>query len=499
MTQHRISLALALSALLSAPLAAQGACDFNDGNTSALGSIQALLQRHDQSTDAEQRADYIKQAVRALTDNPGRFKSEPGRNFLLGSAYVRWLLDQKGNPVLQAKRGDLGLRDNPDGDFLLAPALTEAMSVVERQKPPCAEQTARFRNSAFASVVNAAISAVNRKSFEVAIEYANAALSIAPRAPQVSMAYQVLTRASEGKGDLAGTIAGLQKAIESMGTDTATAPERATATFNLAVFTRDDATKKDGATRTDGLRRAAVLFKAASDLAPDGPNASAARTAYARMMQEVGDAQVGASVYADMLANPAKYTAIQLFEAGVVAASGKRFEDAAKYYEAGLAQNPWYRDALFNSANVYFVLHQPDKMSPMIDKLRAIDPMNADVLKLAGAVWQERASRASDAKAKKAAYDSVTAFVDRASKLPARVLVKQFGVSRDNTTTLAGSIENLGVSPSSFVVVFELVDKTGAVVGSATLKADSVAARSVREFSVQATGAAPVAWRYTMQ
>ncbi|MBA4072693.1 MAG: hypothetical protein C0497_12780, partial [Gemmatimonas sp.] len=80
-----------------------------------------------------------------------------------------------------------------------------------------------------------------------------------------------------------------------------------------------------------------------------------------------------------------------------------------------------------------------------------------------------------------------------------RVQVNQFTVSRDGKATIAGSVENLGAAAADFTVVFELVDKAGAVVGTTTVSAPGVEPKASRDFSAQATGAAPVAWRYSIR
>lgn len=499
MTGLRMSLATLVAAALAAPLAAQGSCDLYTRSADQIALVRDYIAKHDQATDSEERLKILRLLVRGLTDTPPRIKSEAGRSFLLGTVYARWLLDQKGDPVLRAKRGDVGLRDNPEDDFVFPLAFNETMAVVEREGTACADSTAKFRNAAFVKLLNGAIASLNATSNDLAIDYANAALQVGPRAAQASTAYQVLARASEAKGDLAGAIAGLQKVVDGMATDATGAPARATALFNLAVFTRDHAMKQAGPARAEGLRRAHVLFASYTQAMPDGPNAAAARAASTRILQEIGDTESVAGVYADMLVNPSKYTALQLFEAGVASANGKKYDDAARLYEAGLQANPHYRDALFNAANVYFALRQPDKMAPLVDRLRAIDPMNADVLKLAGAVWQKRGNQASDPRSKRQAQDSVSALVDRAARLPARVVVSQFTVGRDHTTTLAGSVENLGSALASFAVTFDLLDNAGAVVGSMVVNVEGVAPRATAAFSVQATGASPVAWRYTVR
>lgn len=495
----RTALATFAAATLAAPLTAQGTCEIEVRKPFQLTSAVLYIQKHDAQLNDGDRAKLLKQAVKVLTDNPERIKNEAGRNYLLGGAYVRWFQDQGARPVLRAKRGDLGFSENPDGEFFLPTALDEAMSAVEREMPACSDSTMRYRNAVFSKVLNTSIAHYNAKQFDPAIEYANYALLIHPRSTLVGSAYQVLANSAQAKGDLPGAIASWEKAIARMGTDAAAAPGRATANFNLAILTSEHANKLEGAARSAGLRRAAELFKTAAELAPDGPNASTARAAYARTLQEAGDTVAVAGIYADMLAAPAKYTALQLFEAGVVLANGKNFEDAAKLYEAGLEMNGHYRDALFNLANVYFARHQPEKMAPVVERLRAIDPMNPDVLKLVAAVWQERGRQATDPKAKKLAQDSTIAYIERAGKVPARVLVNQFTVGRDGKAALAGSVENLGTATADFTLVFEVVDKAGAVVGTTTVTVAGVEPKASRDFSTQTNGAAPVAWRYTVR
>jgi tetratricopeptide (TPR) repeat protein len=500
MTGFRIAVAALAVASLSGPLVAQGTCEIEIRKPPQLAGAALQILKHDQqAADTVERAKRLREAIRTLTDNPGRFKNEVGRNYLLGGAYVRWFQDQGNKATLRAKRSELGFSENVDGEFFLPAAMDEAMSTIEREMPACADSTLRYRNAVFSKVLNTAIGYYNTKQFEPAIEYAKYALQISPRSANVGTAYQVLANASQAKGDLSGAIAGLEQAIPRMGTDSASAPARATATFNLAVLTRDFSMTQAGAARSAGLRRSAELFKSVSELAPDGPNAATARAAYARTLQEAGDTAAVAGIYAEMIANPGKFTAVQLFEAGVVSANGKRFDDAAKLYEAGLAMNPYYRDALFNAANVYFALHAPDKMAPLVERLRAVDPMNADVLKLAGAVWQERGRQAADPKAKQMAQDSTIAYLTRAAKAPARVVVSQFSVARDGSTTINGSVENLGAAATSFTIIFELLDGTGKSVGSVTVVTDELGPQSTKAFSAKANAASPVAWRYTIR
>lgn len=468
MRTPRFALSALTAVTFAVPAAAQGSCEIDTRKPVQLAGAMAAIARHDALADRDERLKLTRQLVRGLTTNPERLRNEVGRNYVLGQVYVRWFKNAAPRIVLRATRADLGFAEDPDGAFYLPTALDEVMGVVERERPACADSTSRYRNAVFIDVLNAAINFNNAKSYDSAIVYANHALRVAPRSPLVNNAQQVLANASK-------------------------------ATFNLAVLARDQAMKESGETRNAGLRRAAALFKSYLELAPNGDNASTARAASARSLLDAGDTASVSGIYADMLANPLKYTAIQLFEAAVVQANGQKFADAAVLYESGLRENPWYRDALFNVANVYLALHQPEKMAHVVARLQAADPMNPDVVRLAGAVWQERAAQSADAKVRQVSQDSVLAHLDRASRLPARVTVSRFLVARDSLLTLAGAVENLGTSIANFTVSFDLLDKSGATVGTAEVTAEQVAARGRHEFSAQVGVAGVVAWRYRMQ
>ena len=252
MSRRRIALATAAAAVLASPLMAQGTCEIETHKPFQLTSAVLYIQKHDQQTNDEDRRKLLKEAVRVLTDNPGRIKNEAGRNYLLGGVYVRWFQDQGSRPVVRARRGDLGFSENPDSVFFLPAAMDEAMSVVEREAPACADSTLRYRNAIFSKVLNTAIAYFNAKQFDPAIEYANYALQLSPRSPHVGAAYQVLANSSQAKGDVPGAIAAWERALAAMGTDASAAPARAQASFNLAVLTSERARQQEGAARSTG-------------------------------------------------------------------------------------------------------------------------------------------------------------------------------------------------------------------------------------------------------
>jgi hypothetical protein len=499
MMHARIARAALAATLAAGPLSAQGTCDLDVSKPFQLSSAALYLVRHDQSASADDKLKNLKSAVNVLTDNPGRIKNEPARNFLLGQAYVIWFKDAGARLPLRAKRGDLGIAENPEGDFSLPDALDEAFGVVEREKPACAERTARFRNAVFNDVLNKAIAFSRAAQHDSAIAWANSALRVNARSPLAGTAYQVISVSSRAKGDLGGAIASLRAAIEKMGNDPASVAGKATATYNLGIFTRDDALAQSGERKSAGLRAAATLFQGYLDISPDGEFAAAARAARMQALRDAGDSASVSGILGDMLANPARYSALQLFEAGVGQGNAQKWVEAARLYEAGLQMNPYYRDALFNLANVYFAQHLPERMAPVVARLRGADPMNPDVLKMAAAVWQERASQAAEPKAKKSAQDSTSAYLELAAKLPARVTVQQFLVGRDGKVTLTGTVENLTTTSRDCTIAFELLDAAGGVVGRGEVKVGPLGPRASAPFNPQLVAATAVAWRYAFK
>src|SRR2546428_13102863 len=63
---------------------------------------------------------------------------------------------------------------------------------------------------------------------------------------------------------------------------------------------------------------------------------------------------------------------------------------SARAFEVGLQKIPNYRDALFNLANVYYVLRDSLHMLPVAQKLYAADPLNRTALRLMAQAWQFR-------------------------------------------------------------------------------------------------------------
>src|SRR6266545_3376046 len=87
----------------------------------------------------------------------------------------------------------------------------------------------------------------------------------------------------------------------------------------------------------------------------------------------------------------------------------------ARTYEAGLAKNPYYRDALYNLAGISYLIGDSGKVLPLAQRLYAVDPLNRlSLAKIAGG-WQLLGKK-----------DSVLYYLTLADSLPVEVTVGTF-------------------------------------------------------------------------
>ena len=154
-------------------------------------------------------------------------------------------------------------------------------------------------------------------------------------------------------------------------------------------------------------------------------------------------------------------------------------------YEAGLAKNPYYRDALYNMTGISFMLNDTAKVLHLAQRLYAVDPMNRLTLaKLAGA-WQLMGKK-----------DSALYYITVADSLSVEVTVGRF-ITNEQGTVLEGLFTNFHSKPSPPVkLTFDLVDGRGSVVASLPQEAPAVDAGGNQAFKLKTDQRGIVAWRY---
>jgi tetratricopeptide (TPR) repeat protein len=154
-------------------------------------------------------------------------------------------------------------------------------------------------------------------------------------------------------------------------------------------------------------------------------------------------------------------------------------------YEAGLAKNPYQRDALYNLTGISYLIGDTAKVLPLARRLYAADPMNRLTLAKVAGGFQLIGQK-----------DSVLRYLQIADSLPIEVTVGNF-IANDKGAELTGLFTNFRSKGSSPVTItFEFLDKTGAVVASKPQDVPALAAGANQSFKVTADQPTIAAWRY---
>ena len=159
---------------------------------------------------------------------------------------------------------------------------------------------------------------------------------------------------------------------------------------------------------------------------------------------------------------------------------------SARAFEVGLQKIPGYRDALYNLANVYFVLRDSSHMLPVAQKLYAIDPLNRTTLRLMAQAWQFRRRG-----------DSTLYYLTLGdSLLPVEVTIDRFE-TQDQSASVRGKVSNFHGTPSApFKLTLDFLNAKGDVVASTSTDVPAIPANGEQPFQLQVSGAGVVAWRY---
>jgi tetratricopeptide (TPR) repeat protein len=157
----------------------------------------------------------------------------------------------------------------------------------------------------------------------------------------------------------------------------------------------------------------------------------------------------------------------------------------AKTYQAGLAKNPYSRDALYNLAGVSYLIGDSANVLPLAQRLYALDPMNRSTLaKLAGG-WQLKGKK-----------DSVLYYLTIADSLPVEITVSSF-TPTEKGATLEGHMTNFRPKASPPVkLTFDFLDAKGNVVTTQAQDVPALDPNADQEFKLKVDQPGVVAWRY---
>ena len=440
------------------------------------------------------------EAIKELEKNGAKIRSQNdvGYNMILGQTYA-WFLARQGQPSV-VRRADIGYTTEPEVTVDLLTAADAAFDAVERAAPACAAELNDYRRPAWAPLVNAAAELVNSDQLDSAEKLIKRADVIYQGSPHTSYFSAII---AQKRNDLPGAIAANKKTLDMITAEQAAKDEgagqiRNQVMYNYAVLLAAQADMQSGDQQKQTAKDAAAAFKTFIDTYPNDEQKTSAQAGMGRMLAVLGDTAAVASVFTEMLADPSKYTDPQLLEGGTNAFNSRRFDDAAKLFEAVLQRNPYYRDALFNLANTYWSKNDWDKMMPVAQRLAQVDPHNEDAWQLLAIAYKGRgdvAKAAKNLKLERAMYDTAVKHVERKNALTSHVTFTHF--SHDGAKhTLRGTVANASTKPATYTVRFEFLDKDGKAVAAKEVTVGPVEAKKSAPFTVEVNQTGIVAFRY---
>jgi tetratricopeptide (TPR) repeat protein len=173
--------------------------------------------------------------------------------------------------------------------------------------------------------------------------------------------------------------------------------------------------------------------------------------------------------------------ALRDFDASIM----PQYQVAARAYEAGLAKNPYDRDALFNLSGLYYILSDTARALPVATRLYGLDPLNRSVLAKVAGAYQLRKKT-----------DSTLYYLQQGEAVAVEVTVGTFRPD-EKEATVGGLLTNIRDKPNApFKVTFELLNAQGGVVTTQSVDVPAIEPGGNQRFDFKATGQEIVGWRY---
>lgn len=507
----------ALAAALPAGAQAPAACAIDQNKPATLGKAFFTVQRVQANADTAAKFKALREAALSVANDANAAKQNPaGTALTLGQ--IQALLASDVGLVLNGTRGGAGLPGDAAAKVDVLAELDGHLKTVEAVSPACAGTAAQLRQMAWVGPMNAALQAFNGNKADEAEALAKRAAFIYQESP---LPFFVLGNIAQTKNDMP-TAEGHWTTIARVAEkDTAQQSQelRANALFNLAAVAASRADAATGDAQKQAAAQAAERGRAFLAAYPSHPDAARMQGTMARMLGYTGDKAALKSTYADMLANPQKYTDLQLTQGGVTASQAANEADATTLFSAALQQNPYQRDALNNLAATHMNAKRWEAMLPPARKLVEIDPGNPDAYLFVALAYQGMANATKVPATKKAYNDSIVTYSQKMEKLPYKVTYNEF-TRGENRTVVGWAFEvpkaqaaaarpaargaAAAAKPAaaaggakSYTMKVEFLDKTGAVVDTQTTTVGPVAPGESKAVKVE-SGKAAAAVRYTI-
>lgn len=463
-------------------------CDIKSTGSKQISDAYTALGRYNEVTDDAEKRTALSAAVKHLSASPDAAGSETARHWVMGQTLVAWsLIDDQ---ALVGPRSSFGYATNGDAEVQILAAADSALDAVVAASPGCKDQVDNMRRLAYVTTANRAVEAFNAGNVEEAEALAAQSLVIYDEnAPTFHLLGNVAIR----KQEWARADSLLGRAAEAAKADSSLATLRVNALESRAAVLGNLAGMAEGEQQRQYATQQAAVYRELMELQPDN---ATLQSGLAQALSMSGDTAAVAGIYAQMLANPSGYSSTQLLDAGIGAANAERYTDAIALLEAGLAQNPFYRDGLFALTFAYSTQDDYPKMAATAQRLIAVDPSNPDNYSLLAQAYQGILTTNPPRDVQRAYLDSMTKTVATAERMPVKVSFTDFQSPSAAQRVLNGAIENRGTAAADFVLNVEFLDASGNVVATKQETVTAVEPGGSKPFSIAAEGAGITAFRY---
>lgn len=475
--------------------AAQGAttCDIEEGKPQKVALASFNLQRAFAAAKPEDKAKILRDVVKQVTEPDKKNENPTGRAYILAKSLILFASQPELIGTATPTKGQLGFAVDQAAPADLLVIADSVFTMIEKTNPGCVADISQWRHQQpWFRLVQESFGALQSQKYAEAADAARRSLVI--NRASAYAPYVLGTVAANAK-DFGAATQNYARAIELAASDTAYADIKRRSMLEIGRINSELA-QAPGGDKPARSRDAIAAFTAYLTEVPTAPDAPQVRRMLADLYVDIGDSASVQKVYADLLANPTKYDDIALTQAGVIPTMFNRSDDAARLFAAALDNNPYQRDALSNLAAMYFALNKFQEMLPVVDRLVKVDPGNPDNWLLFAFAYQGLQRVAKTPAQKKALTDSLIKYNKRSEDMPVKVGFTAF--SRGDSTSLAGTVQNLGTTPKSFALEFEFLDRAGAVVEKATVRVDDVAKAATKPFSVKVGAKGITGYRYSV-
>jgi tetratricopeptide (TPR) repeat protein len=464
--------------------------------TAILGAAPVMAQGGSPTSTVVQNAMFAQSGGRYAPPDKGKhFKTSSANTYLksaieagagekatdlLGSGHrvVLEAITQEGQEKSTSAWYTAGRIDLFQGDIVGADS---ALRRAEALGPDCKSEIELLRRTAYAALANEGAKAAEAKNSAGAIRYYNDAARVYPSSAFVPYNLGALY-AEANQPDSA--IKYFSRAAASTSADTNEVKIKRIAEFNAAVLMLNNGQAAEAVPLLEGY-----VARNPTDNDAKRGLASAYRSTGQTEKARALDAQTGVSTASGPSVNAGVESALALYRE-------KKYPEAAAAFEQIIAAEPYNVTALAAQSNAYLAMKDGPKLSKSASQLAAVEPLNFDALKLQReghrlAGETDKANASAEARLRQPTSVAVTSLTLAATS------AKLTGAARGEEALDAKT--GKGIAPKAVSLVFEFLDKTGAVVATQEVAIPALPKDQTHEFSAEGKGEGIVAYRYKVK